>query len=217
MFTVTSASEDLSPSRGNWLVSSSLRTFSQRLSTSTILFHIRASSPYITWLANTTGWGASETRWTAAVFSKVFTNSSLKSSLAFWVGAPTNFSWRALALSARTQNSNPCSSSVWITKYYHSLTFLKRRTWSLCRRNCRKRSNQGPSSSRSSSRHARSLGGLEPPWKEETLNIIIHTKFEFTTLLLLLFEEHILPMVTSCFIPQSPASSKVVNIIAADL
>ena len=122
MFTVTSASEDLSPSRGNWLVSSSLRTFSQRLLTSTILFHIRASSPYITWLANTTGWGASETRWTAAVFSKVFTNSSLKSSLAFWVGAPTNFSWRALALSARTQNSNPCSSSVWITKYYHSLS-----------------------------------------------------------------------------------------------
>ena len=147
---------------------------------------------YGTWLASKTGSGASDTKWVAAILSNMFTSSSFDSSLR---GDP-DFSCTDFAFPAWTKNRSPLSRSV----------------WSRCLRNCPNRSNQGPPSSLSSRRHVKSLGGFEPPWGRVTcgyLDISI-----FTTLLLLL-EEQMLPMVTSCFIPLISTFSEIVSTFTA--
>ena len=85
-------------------------------------------------------------------------------------------------------------------------------TWSRCLRNCPNRSNQGPPSSLSSRRHVKSLGGFEPPWGIVTCGYLDISKF---TTLLLLLEEQMLPMVTSCFIPLISSSSEIVSTFTA--
>ena len=85
-------------------------------------------------------------------------------------------------------------------------------TWSRCLRNCPNKSNQGPPSSLSSRRHVKSLGGFEPPWGIVTCGHLDISKF---TTLLLLLEEQMLPMVTSCFIPLISTFSEIVSTFTA--
>ena len=113
LFLPTSASDDFSPSWGNLSANSSLNTFCY---VDISDFPTKRRRLEVTWLASTTGWGASETRWSAAILSKMLTNSSLNSSLVFWVATTPDFSCKAFALPARTQNPSPCSNSVWNTK-----------------------------------------------------------------------------------------------------